>query len=193
MPLINNPDLGIRLKEFLQLVDLPDSILGPEIVAVVQVADLSAGGGGRAAMGVCDVEAVVGQRSVASLASPVVEGTLRTRIKVTGCDISSFTTGVYQLRVSSAAFTPDAVSTARSWQNLNFVGPPSAELGNDNRTGAAFPASTTIWQGVILADTIKHITLDLSLGDRTVKNLLFVNSVSDNVALDVGWFWTEFV
>jgi len=192
MPLINNPDLGLALKEFLDLTHLPDSVLAPEIVGVIQLADLSPSSGGRGARGSATVGSVAAQRSLGTISSPVAAGNLRPKILVRHVDIASPASQTINIAITGAGFTPDTIVATKSFTDLDNAGPPSAQISEDNRTNATIPAVALIWSHRFLANTIYRVPLGLSLGTRVFQNHLIVFTGTDNTDLTVSWEWTEF-
>jgi len=193
MALIQDSAIGLRLKNFLGLTHLPDTILAPEQVGVIIVGDISAGGGGRGAQGGTLAGPTVAERSSVSLSSPVAAGNLRPKILVNRVMLSTETTGTVLLQFTGAAYTPDTISASKGWEDLDFSGPPSAQLGNDTRDDAALPTRAVFLRVRVLANTMYDIPLDMSLGSRTFQNHLIVSHTTDNVTLHCSFQWTEFL
>lgn len=193
MSLIQIPDLGIRLKEFLGLTELPDQVLAPEMVAVIQVADLSAGGGGLPSLGGATRAAVAAERQTISLSSPVAAGNLRPKILVKDVTIASNADTSWTLAITGAAYTPDTISGDKRWADLDGEGRPSAQVGSDSRAAGALPAVGIIGHYRTLANTSLRIPLNLSLGTRVFQNHLLCLPSSDQITVNISFRWTEFL
>jgi len=190
--LIQIPDIGLRLKEFLGLTHLPDQVLAPETVATIVVGDLTEGAGGRSCVGTSAASAVAAQRSIVSLGDPVPDGPIRRKIVIKRVSINVGTTSVVSVAVTGAVWSPDNVGANKIFQDLDFRGFPRAIIANDNRISAQIPATFLLYQSRFLANTPYDLKFDLSLGSRTFQNTLLLITASDNLDLTASFEWTEF-
>lgn len=191
-PLIQKPDIALRLKKFLGLTNLPDSVLAPEVVATVTVGDLTEQSLDRKCAGSSAQAASVGNLSLVALRNQPAAGTPRdVQVKATQIIVSS--SALQEIRIGNTGAALGAlVGGEKAFRDNDQVGQPSCELGN--ATPAAQPAMNVLKRIVLLADT--PFTLDLDFLFGVVRANLFQNSYFAittlvNTTLHASFEWIE--
>ena len=189
MPIIQVPDIALKLYRRFRLESVPDSLLAPETVPVVIVEDLSdfmVEGGGRPCMGATDVAPVAAQVGYAVLGN-VAE---QTRVRVSHVNIDVQTA----MQVLVIAHTQTAITItpgSKAFLDRRVRGNPQSLIG----FGASVvpPVGITIWNNWVLARAPTRIPIGMLLGSGEFagNSRIVVRAVTVNVAMRIGFEWIE--
>jgi len=195
-PLIQKPDIALRLKKFLGLTELPDSVLAPEIVGTIQVGDLSEGTLVRPCMGGIFQAGVAAEFSIAVLRNTPAGGIPRDHQVVCQKVIVTVNTSMDVLIGNTGAALGALAAGEKSFADNDLVGAPSSEVGSI--TEAVLPAMNNLIRFRSLAGTPQQFLIMQGRGFRfgTVGAGLFQNSfivvgLTVNIPIHVSYEWTE--
>lgn len=186
MPLIQTPDIGLKLFRRYRLEVQPDSVLAPEIVPVVLVDDISAAQIGRKAYGFGDQAAVVGQLGECVLVNNSRGNTHVTAVTIT----SSGSPVIFDLVRPTVGISGLASSGSTSWAEGDTPGRPTNPVGI--RTVAAHPAHRVL-NRIRLDNASVRLPLDyyLGVGVGAGQRTIAVFCQTANQIVRVSWEWTE--
>ncbi len=192
MPLIQSPTIGRKLQRNLRLTELPDSVLAPEIVAVIIAEDLSAplGDQERGCMGSVTVQAVAAENSIVVLTRAGAPAGYD--LRVTAVSWTSPVTQLIRLTMPTVAVTGLVLTTNTGFTDFTLPGRPTSPLGG--ATPVATPAGRILFQGRIEQDTTFRLPVDIRLGtigDGNDFTSLMVVAVTANTVLRASFEWTE--
>jgi len=194
MPIIQSPNIGLRLKKLLSLTHLPDAVLAPEIVGVILVGDVSEGALVRHCQGSVVIPGVAAEVAVAALRNTPVSGSPRdVAVRVTKVTISSDAAQLLELRITGATLGTLTTVGDKRFTDLDQVGTPASEVGGQTRP--VLPASGLLVPFLAGAAVMNTIDLDILFGTVAAgqfQNSLFVSGATVATGLQVGWFWDEF-
>ncbi len=191
MALIQNPGPARKLMRFLRLTTPIDSVLAPEMVGVVLVEDLSAplGDQSRGCMGSLNIGAVAAEFPLIALVR--VGAPAAYDLVVSECHFSVSASSQVDIILPTAGLTGLAAG-ATSFTDFEIPGQPTSQLGGD--TQVAVPAGRILWGGLVLANTIYRVPLNLrigTVGDGVGLSSVFVVGRAVNTKLRAGFTWDE--
>ena len=195
MPIIQVPDIALKLYRRFRLESVPDSLLAPETVPVVIVEDLvgyNITGAERECRGSSGQAATVAEYSISGL----VNFNPNAGIRVTGVWLTSTTAQLMTLLRPTAGIVGMVNSTDKSFMDFRIAGEPQASV--QKQAIVALPIGRALWQLSVLATTPIYIPLDVTLKKSEVspmgampdRAILAMTTVA-NTNLDVCWEWTE--
>ena len=195
MPIIQVPDIALKLYRRFRLESVPDSLLAPETVPVVIVEDLvgyNVTGAERQCRGSTDQGSTIAEFAISGL----VNFNVNAEIKVTGVWISSQTTQRWTLLRPTAGVVGMANDPDKSFVDFRIEGEPEASV--QKQTIIALPPGRAMWTGMVLADTLVYIPLDLTLKKSEVSPMgampgsaILALCELANTNQFVAWEWTE--
>ena len=187
--LIQSPTIARRLQQFLRLTNLPDSILGPEIVGVVVVEDLSQTGDQvRGCSAGTVVNAVAAEAPFFALI----------RIGPSGLDVVVnrliFASSTAQnITVRRAAVIAGVTQVAGTFDDLDLPGRPTSFFGQDTAVG--LPAGTDFQVYRIEANQPQVIEVNIRLGNDEIDppgiGGIVIGGLTVNTDLIGGFGWVE--
>ena len=195
MPIIQVPDIALKLYRRFRLESVPDSLLAPETVPVVIVEDLvgyNISGAERECMAGLGQGATVAEFSIVGL----VNFNPNEEIRVTGVWLSSSSTQMLSLLRPTAGIVGMANSPDKSFVDFRIGGEPEASV--QSQTIAVIPPGRLMWVGRVLPDSPVYVPLDLTLKKSEVSPMgampgraILAVANTANSGLFVGWEWTE--
>ena len=189
MPIIQIPDVALKLYRRFRLESVPDSVLAPETVPVVLVEDLSdymVEGGGRPCMGATDVPAVVGEKGFASLGN--IDKKTRVRVTHITVDVDA----PVQLLVQAHTNTSIAITGApKAFLDRRLKGAPQSLFGFGS--DPVYLVGIPIWGHRLLAETVYRIPIGMLLGSGEFagNSRIVVAAVTANISFRVSMEWIE--
>lgn len=192
MPLIQTPGPGRKLQRGLRLTELPDGILAPEIVGVILVEDFSAPLSDlqRGCMGSTDVGPVAAENPILALVR--VGAPPQYDLKVSRCWFSTPTTQRVIVGVPTAGILGLTATPNTQFTDFSLVGRPTSQFATDTQIG--LPAHRSIFDGLVLADTIVQVSLSLKIGafnEPPSLTSIFIGGLTVNTNLVGGFEWVE--
>jgi len=195
-PLIQKPDIALRLKKFLGLTELPDSVLAPEVVATIEVGNVTEGVLTRQCMGSRIETAVAMEFPIIALRSNPAAGAPRdVQIVLTKVVVSSGTTQQIILG-NTGAVLGVLVAGEKAFADNDLVGNPSSEIGG--ATNVAIPAMNDLIRHPILANTPREFLILQGRGFKfgvqaanLFQNSFIVVGASVNTNLQASFEWSE--
>ena len=195
MPIMQVPDIALKLYRRFRLESVPDSLLAPETVPVVIVEDLvgyNITGGERECRGSTGQGAIIAEFALSGL----VNFNPNAVIKATGVWLSSTTSQLMTLLRPTVGIVGMTNSSDKSFMDFRISGEPQASV--QRQSIVALPAGRAMWELRILAETPIYIPLDITLDRSEVspmgampdRAVLVACSVA-NTNLFVSWEWTE--
>jgi len=190
-PLIQDPTSARKLQRGFRLIELPDSVLAPEIVGVVLLEDWSEPLG-DVARG-CTGSAAVGPTAAQNPHVTLVRVGLGNpyELVVTRLWFSS-TTSQRIIVVQPNALSGQAASVDTSFTDFGLPGRPSSQVGSLTQVGLT--TGRRLMDGNILADTIYRFKVKYRLGtfgDDVGLTALAIVGGATNTQLIAGFDWTE--
>ena len=189
MPIIQVPDIALKLYRRFRLESVPDSLLAPEIVPVVLVEDLSeymVEGTGRRCMGHTTVSAVLAERGFAILGN-VGEET-RVRVSHVTMHVNTPTT------IDILAHTQTSIAIApgtKAFLDRRVRGAPQSTIGFGAE--AVPPVGIIIWSGSLTSKDPRRIPIGMLLGSGEFagNSRIVVIAANENVGFSVTFEWVE--
>lgn len=190
MSLIQTSVIARKLQQFLRLTELPDSLLAPDVVAVIVVEDLSdpLTGDARGGVGVTRQNAVVAENSMVAL----TRVSNQYRLTLNKIFINTDTAQLISVIAASPPLTGMTPSINTSFTDMKTPGRPSSILSLDSKV--AVPPGRQLWRSRILASTPVTVEIALDVGapdDELPLTDVVVVGEALNTALTVGFAWTE--
>ncbi len=192
MPLIQIPDYSLKLQRALRLTNPPDSVLGPEIVGVILVDDLTKGGRGtiRKCAGVGSAGAVVAETAIITLTHATAAGQPREYLATcTRVIVSSSVNVTVNIAITGAPVVGLAVSGESAHLNLDNPGRPTSPIQQGNE--AVVVANNQLYRCRVGANDTKIIDTEIFLGSQRFQNHVFVFAGAQNVGFNCSFEWTE--
>ncbi len=194
MSLIQTADLGVRLKKFLSLTELPDQILASETVATIVVGDLTGGATDRACRGHVFEVGAAGTFSIAVLRNQPATGSPRSvAVRCTKVWISVENTQTVTIEFTGAPLGAFETDGEEQFQDLDQVGAPSTLVGSV--IPAVAPASGTFWRARMLSNTTLPVPMNFLFGTVRAgrsQNSLIVRAGAQNTPIHASFEWEEF-
>jgi len=191
MTLIQRPGPTRKLQQALGLTHQPDGILGPEIVGVILLEDLSEplSDVERGCMGGGSQAAVALENSFIALTRQLANP--RGTIRITGAFISTSVDMRVMIRTPTVDLT-GMTDIPASFTDRKIAGAPSTLFQRDTTVG--LPTGGQLWRGLVLANTPVQISLAVKLGnlaDGTGRSSILIGCETVNAELSGGFYWTE--
>jgi hypothetical protein len=190
MPLIQDPTIARRLQTSLRLTSLPDSILAPEVVPVILVADETNRLGdqvrGCAGMGTPGAVAAQNATAVLTRQNPTYELVCQ-RIW-----ISTGSSGLYMVFAPTLPITGLTDSGNTSFTDMMTAGRPASPLGVGNTAGV--PAGRVLHRFDVAAGRTERFETEIRVGQAGIGDGLSQIAVicnTANVAATIGFDWVE--
>ena len=195
MALINSPAIARKLQRILRLQQLPDTILGPEVVPVIIVEDASqlrvnASEEEKPCLGFSRSVAVAGANSHCVIRKPfnvTIQQASKLRIIVDGVWVSpNAPTDIAVVYLN----TLPALDVTKRFKDATLRGLPEAEIGTQDNVGVL---------GVIVLRLFSagtgglYLPLGIELPNPTLTNNEGIGVVptGTNTLLDASWDWRE--
>jgi len=194
MPHIQDPTIGRSLQRGLRLTALPDSVLAPEVVPVIVVADFTGGQFGDVVRG---CHGSINQIGVAAEQShgSVRRASIGTEVIVKGFDYSGPTN--LQLIIARLEEAPPlglTESNEKQFDDFDTPGRPSAILETGTFAGVDVPQVNILARHVVLANVRNNISFGagLRLGTPgTFQDQVFCFTLESNVTCRFNFVWEE--
>jgi len=196
VPIIQTPEIALKLFRRFRLDRPPDSLLSPEVVPVVVVDDLTdynTSGADRRCMGISVQGAVAAEFAIA-----VLVNSLPQRLHVTAVTISTPTGQNVAIARPTQAIVGLTAVVHKAFVDFRVPGQPQAVNSVD--TVVALPNRRVMWDEPVLASSPVRLPLDVTLfgGEPGAEGpggagsrALLVSAGTVNTELRVSWEWTE--
>ena len=195
-PLLNVPSLALKLLRRYRLTALPDSVLGPEIVGVVLLDDLTdyeeKGGFNRICYGAISASGAAGLTLQVALVN-----TLRERIRVTDVWVSFVSTSAFRIIRPRGPLTGFVDGGSKTFGDFRLPGEPQAVIQS---VAKALPPRSNVWLGFggDVARVPIHVPVNVTLEGGppgvTVEpgaRALIVHPDEFNIPFTVTFRWIE--
>jgi len=185
-PLIQRPDVALKLKDRYGLTSMPDSILAPEIVPVTIVDDLSELGVSRACAGRASIGAVAAEIPMCAITQPEPQDSDITIIVRRMLIRASANIALVWGRITEPGYVFTNLIT-KQFLNQGVPGRPTAML---RLASSPVPIGRIDFGGILRSDlsTFEVLTNVIIPPDQIG---LVVMSTGVNVSLEVSFDWDE--